>query len=166
MDGLDLVPFGVGHVPETVRWGGCELACKRDRNLGSYPLSLRIPALLIRIVIPPNASKADLMTAAPSVTDDVFTTALPPTNHHKQQQQISSPHPIASRPALRNQRTLGDLVHDLLRSSGIEVIHDNICSPRSKQQRVTTDAEGNDYQSHISELNDVRTPFPILLRHP
>ena len=166
MDGLDLVPFGIGHVPETVRWAGCELACKRDRSFRSYPLSLRIPALLIRIVIPPNASKADLMTAAPSVTDEVFTTALPPTIHHKQQRQVSSPQPIASNQALRNSRTPGDFVHDLLGGSGIEVVHDNICSPRSKQQRVTTDAEGNDYQSHISELNDVRTPFPILLRHP
>jgi len=84
VDGLDLVPFRVGHVPETMWMGGCEFACKCVGGFRSYPLSLRIPALLIRIVIPPNASKADFMTAAPSVTDEVFTTAFPPTIHRKQ----------------------------------------------------------------------------------
>ena len=102
-----------------------------------YPLSLKIPALLIRIVTPPNASKADLTTAAPSVTDDVFTTAFPPAIHNKPQCQVSLRSTTVSPPTLPIQRTLDDLVHDFLRSGGVEVIHDNVCSPRSKQQRVT-----------------------------
>jgi len=37
-----------------------------------------MPALLMRMVIPPKVSRAVLMTAAPSVTEDVFATAFPP----------------------------------------------------------------------------------------
>ena len=44
----------------------------------AHPLSLKIPALLIRIETVPNASMAVLMTAAPSETEEVFTTAFPP----------------------------------------------------------------------------------------
>lgn len=44
----------------------------------AHPLSLKMPALLIRIVTVPNASIAVLMTAAPFETDEVFTTAFPP----------------------------------------------------------------------------------------
>lgn len=44
----------------------------------THPLSRRIPALFMRMVTPPNASRAVLITAAPSVTDEVFVTALPP----------------------------------------------------------------------------------------
>lgn len=40
-----------------------------------------MPALLIRIVTVPNASTAVLMTAAPSETDEVFTTAFPPAKN-------------------------------------------------------------------------------------
>lgn len=55
----------------------------RDNTVGNVyevtdPLSLRIPALLIRMVTVPKVSTAVLMTDAPSVTDDVLATALPP----------------------------------------------------------------------------------------
>ena len=46
----------------------------------TYPLSRRIPALLMRIVTFPKASMAVLMTASPSVTEELFTTALPPAS--------------------------------------------------------------------------------------
>src|SRR6266446_9044985 len=49
-----------------------------ETRADKYPLSLRIPALLIRIVTVPNESMAVLMTAAPSETEDMFTTAFPP----------------------------------------------------------------------------------------
>jgi hypothetical protein len=41
------------------------------------PLSRRIPALLIRMVTPPKVSSAVLITVGPSVTEELFTTALP-----------------------------------------------------------------------------------------
>lgn len=41
-------------------------------------MSRKIPALLMRMVTVPNLSTADLMTASPSVTDEVFAIALPP----------------------------------------------------------------------------------------
>ena len=41
-------------------------------------LSRRIPALLMSMVMLPNVSMAVLITAAPSATDEVLTTALPP----------------------------------------------------------------------------------------
>jgi hypothetical protein len=44
----------------------------------AHPLSLNIPALLMRIVTPPKESTAVLMTAAPSVTEDELITAFPP----------------------------------------------------------------------------------------
>ena len=47
----------------------------------TYPLSRKMPALFTSTVIPPNASMALCITAAPSVTEDVFTTASPPANH-------------------------------------------------------------------------------------
>jgi hypothetical protein len=47
----------------------------------AHPLSFKIPALLIRIVTVPNASTAVLMTAAPSETEEVFTTAFPPARN-------------------------------------------------------------------------------------
>lgn len=34
-------------------------------------------------------------------------------------------------------RTLGDLINNLLRCSLADVVHDNICAPRSEEQRVT-----------------------------
>lgn len=75
MDLHDLVPFLVGHVLEAsvdIQHLVPVVA------LEAYPLSLRIPALLIRIVTVPKASTADLITAAPSATDEVLVTALPP----------------------------------------------------------------------------------------
>lgn len=41
------------------------------------PLSLKIPALLMRMVTLPKVSRAVLITAGPSVTEELFTTALP-----------------------------------------------------------------------------------------
>jgi hypothetical protein len=47
------------------------------------PLSRKIPALLMRIVTPPKVSNAVLITIGPSVTEELFTTALPtpPTSY-------------------------------------------------------------------------------------
>lgn len=94
-----------------------------------YPLSLRIPALLTRMVIPPNASKADLITAAPSVTDEVFTTAFPPATRSKPWQRVSSPSRTVRASRHHEKRTLRDLVHNLLCRGGVEIIHHNIRSP-------------------------------------
>lgn len=132
VDRLNLVPFRIGHVLETERQDTALVRCRMSGIFYLYPLSLRIPALLTRIVIPPNASKADLITAAPSVTDDVFTTAFPPTIHHKSQLHVSLPVQVGSTSELRKQLTLRDLVHNLLRGSRIEVIYDYICSPRGE----------------------------------
>lgn len=54
----------------------------------AHPLSLKIPALLIRMVTVPNASMAVLMTAAPSETEEVFTTAFPPAKEIKIQRGL------------------------------------------------------------------------------
>jgi hypothetical protein len=73
---LDLVPFLVGHIPETSHhiFSSCEMPCGGELP---NPLSRRIPALLINMVTPPKASSAVLITAGPSVADELFTTALP-----------------------------------------------------------------------------------------
>ena len=77
VDFLDLVPLLVGHVLEAT-----SIVSARIRSIsvdgGAYPLSRRIPALLMRMVTVPNASTAVLITAAPSVTDPMFATAFPP----------------------------------------------------------------------------------------
>jgi hypothetical protein len=111
-------------------WDVGSYSCARIcRRLISYPLSLKIPALLIRIVIPPKASKADLMTAGPSVTDEVFATAFPPAiNSSRGVASVCRPLTVSS---LRRSkpRTLCNLVHHLLCRGGIEIIHDDVRSP-------------------------------------
>lgn len=74
--------------------------------LETYPLSLRIPALLIRIVTVPKTSTAVLMTATPSATDEVFATALPPA---------SIRHISALNTVQHSKHTLCDLIDYLLR---------------------------------------------------
>ena len=71
----DLIPFLVRHVLEA---GTDTQYLAPVMSLGTHPLSLRMPALLMRIVTVPKASTADLITAAPSDTDEVLATALPP----------------------------------------------------------------------------------------
>ncbi len=71
----DLIPFLVRHVLEA---SADTQYLVPVMSLGAHPLSLRMPALLIRTVTVPKASTADLITAAPSDTDEVLVTALPP----------------------------------------------------------------------------------------
>lgn len=75
VDVLNLVPFFVGHIPEAGHRLFRSTSCEGERL--PDPLSRRIPALLISMVTPPKASSAVLITAGPSVTDELFTTALP-----------------------------------------------------------------------------------------
>ena len=90
----------------------------------THPLSLKMPALLIRMVTPPNVSKAVLITAAPSVTDDVFATAFPPAFRADQKHMC---------PEQQVRRTLYDLIHDFLCSIRADIVHDDVGSPFRKQ---------------------------------
>lgn len=104
----------------------------RKTKTETHPLSLRIPALLMRMVTVPKASMAVLMTAAPSETDDVFTTALPPA------EQECIQHLFAH--LFTKKRTFRDLVYNLLCSGAVKVIHNDISPSRCEQERV---ARGN-----------------------
>ena len=76
MDLNNLVPLLVWHVLEPDTKFSFDVWV---RIKYTHPLSRKIPALFIRIVTAPKLSTAVLMTAAPSETDEVFTTAFPPT---------------------------------------------------------------------------------------
>lgn len=123
----DLVPFLITHVLEAATSGLVGLVLGKPFKR-PYPLSRRIPALLMRIVTVPKLSTAVLITAAPSVTEDVFTTALPPARRfHKRlvsrvQWQVEIPAKLTS----------SDLVNDLLSSLSVEVVHDDISATRGK----------------------------------
>ena len=78
--------------------------------VSTHPLSLRIPALLMRIVTVPKASTALLITAAPSVTE-VLTTAFPPLKCH---QLLTG--------GKQNILTLLDFIDNLLCSNSIEIV--------------------------------------------
>lgn len=126
MDFVDLVPFFIGHVLEAS--SGMRALLLRETKAETHPLSLRIPALLIRMVTVPKASVAVLMIAAPSETDDVFTTAFPPAKNEC----------IQHLPAdlFTKKYTFRDLVYNLLCSGAVKVIHDDISTSRCEQERV------------------------------
>jgi hypothetical protein len=84
------------------------------------------------MVTVPKASVAVLMTAAPSETDDVFTTALPPA----EQECIQH----LSAHLFTKKRTFRDLVYNLLCSGAVEIIHNDISPSRCEQERI---ARGN-----------------------
>ena len=104
----------------------------RTENNGSFgvdhPLSLKIPALLIRIVTVPNASMAVLMTAAPSETEELFTTAFPPAE--KIQIQRASGKIVN----MHNGQTFDNLIDNFLGGGSVEVIHHHISPSRREQQ--------------------------------
>jgi len=91
------------------------------------------------MVIPPKVSRAVLITAAPSATDELFATALPP--------------------ALRNMshrdswfkklsRTFGDLRNDLVCSFFTNIVHYDICASGCVKQGVAANrssAKGQGY---------------------
>ena len=81
----------------------------------------------MRMVTRPNELIAVCMTAAPSVTDEVSATALPPAGHVR---RIISP-------GEQNRRltpTLLDLFDHLLSRLSIEVIHDHVSTTRGKEK--------------------------------
>ena len=84
-----------------------------------------MPALLMRIVTRPNELIAVCMTAAPSVADEVFATALPPAKH---------PSYYAHRLDPPTETTLLDLFDHLLSRLCIEVIHNYISTTRGKEK--------------------------------
>ena len=80
----DLIKLGVRHVLEPITHA-LEVNYTRElskpKPMATHPLSRNIPALFTRMVTPPKAWMALCITAAPSVTEDVFTTALPPAGN-------------------------------------------------------------------------------------
>lgn len=86
-----------------------------------------MPALLMRIVTPPKASTAVLITAAPSVTDDVLATAFPPAKTRS----------ITGNPqASERKKTFDNLINNFLRRCCVEVVHDNVGTTGSKEEGV------------------------------
>lgn len=79
MDELHKVPFLVRHVLDTLV-AEMQSTVKSDTQQEIPQTYRSIPALLMRIVMPPNASRAVWMTAAPSATEEELTTALPPAS--------------------------------------------------------------------------------------
>lgn len=71
------------------------------------------------------------MTAAPSETDEVFTTAFPPTKSNV----IGIGHDDG-KTRWTKIRTFGNLINYFLRGSSIEVIHNDVCTSRCKKERV------------------------------
>lgn len=98
------------------------------RETMAHPLSRRIPALLMRIVTPPKASSAVLMTATPSVTDELLTTALPPASGDEVSVRAWSLGTCG--------HTSRNLIHDLLSGILVEVIYHDIRTSRRVKQRV------------------------------
>ena len=93
----------------------------------TLPAYLKIPALLIRIVIPPNASSAVWMTAAPSVTEDVFAAALPPAKTGYESTFTIMDH---------IRLTFFNLINNLLGILLANIVHNHIRSSRRKRQRI------------------------------
>lgn len=100
MDRYDSIPFLVCHITEAgivwAKWFA--MVAQMEYSNTSCPLKhtrcsaslihrsdvliyLRMPALLIKICTPPKTSNAVWMTAAPSVTEALFTAAFPPAKH-------------------------------------------------------------------------------------
>ena len=96
---------------------------------GAWAVLLITPALLMRMVTLPNASSAVLTTASPSVTEELFTTALPPAAFTLQY--------LVGSVLGSDTRALSDLIHNLLRGLLIKVVYNNICASRSELQGVT-----------------------------
>ena len=72
---------------------------------------------------------AVLMTAAPSATEEVFTTAFPPAKKSTIQRGSENAN-------MHNGQTFDNLINNFLCSGSIEVIHHHISPPRREQQRV------------------------------
>ena len=151
VDFLDLVPLLVGHVLEAT-----SIVSARTRSIsvdgGAYPLSRRIPALLMRMVTVPKASTAVLITAAPSVTDPMFATAFPPPTL-----PVNPPHVSAT-----ELRTSLNLIHDGLRRIGIEVVYDDVRAARAKQQTIPMSQSVN---TNLTLDGGTRTPCQCRRQH-
>jgi hypothetical protein len=72
--------------------------------------------------MPPNASRAVWITAAPSATEDELTTALPPACRSCGQRKHSPSYTTGS-------HTFRDLIYDLLRCFLANIVDDNIRAP-------------------------------------
>jgi len=83
------------------------------------------------MVTPPKASNAVLITACPSVTEELFTTALPTPPA-----SVLAVRCGACAECERKMRTRVDLIDDLLRSLFIIIVHYNARAARTVQQRV------------------------------
>ena len=94
----------------------------------TYPLSRKIPALLTSTLIPPKASIALCITAAPSVTEDVFMMAFPPADNERRSDV---------RNADRELRTSFDFVDYALGCFSVKVVYDNIGTAGGKQKRIS-----------------------------
>lgn len=121
MDELHKVPFLVRHVLDTLV-AEKQSTVKSDTKQEIPQTYRNIPALLMRIVMPPNASRAVWMTAAPSATEEELTTALPPASRIYGQSKHRPTCKIGS-------RTFRDLVYNLLRCLLADIVDDNIRTP-------------------------------------
>jgi hypothetical protein len=93
------------------------------------PLSRKIPPLLMRIVTPPKASSAVFITADPSVTEELFTTALPPPP------TLFAVVRMWCRKG-QSTRTCVNLINDLLRRLFVNIVHYDIRAAETVEQRV------------------------------
>lgn len=82
----------------------------------------------MRMVTVPNASIAVWITAAPSVTEELLTTAFPPATLSLSQM---------GDPVTQSQLTFSNFVDNPLCSSFVEVVNDDVGAPRSIGQCVT-----------------------------
>lgn len=80
---------------------------------------------MMRMVIPPKASTAVFMTAAPSATEEALTAAFPPASYV--QLQLTILYAIIV-------RTFSDLVDDLLSSILAHIVHDDISAAGSEEE--------------------------------
>lgn len=89
----------------------------------------------MRMVTPPKVSRAVLITAGPSVTEELFTMALPtpPTSFPGCQNAMAVQSTSRRR---QSTRTCINLIDNLLRRLFVEIIHYDICAAGTIEQRV------------------------------
>lgn len=98
----------------------------------------RIPALLMRIVTPPNASNAVLMTASPSATEEVFATALPPATRKIVRQANEQTTRV------REGRTFRDLGNNFFCGVFADIINDDIGPSRGEEDWIAFISQTHD----------------------
>jgi hypothetical protein len=88
----------------------------------------------MRIVTPPNASRAVFITEAPSVTEELFTTALPTPPGDSR--LVRSGHLEEPKQASQKMRTGVDLVNDFLRRLFVEIVYYDVRAARAVEDGI------------------------------